>query len=215
MCSRTNKQNSGYNFYNSPSSQCNWVPPRDTKMNIINKTWHQQKSAADRFLCPAELLLLKSQISRESCNLCYSGLLEFRNSYVEEILCYLDFCWQGAKKMCILQQVDLRWNWSQRVKHCCTKSLGAMGLFWLLADCHSCLQFARKIQIYLQIYASPSLSSSKTAWHYTTRSRVCTPSVCLGNTFFPPSLWSVVAVGHQTLSGPLFQVIYQNHCTHA
>lgn len=35
MCSRTNKQNSGYNFYNSPSSQCNWVPPRDTKMNII------------------------------------------------------------------------------------------------------------------------------------------------------------------------------------
>lgn len=99
MCSRTNKQNSGYNFYNSPSSQCNWVPPRDTKMNIINKTWHQQKSAADRFLCPAELLLLKSQISRESCNLCYSGLLEFRNSYVEGILCYLDFCWQGAKNV--------------------------------------------------------------------------------------------------------------------
>lgn len=26
--------------------------------------------------------------------------------------------------MCILQQVNLRWNWSQRVKHCCTKSLG-------------------------------------------------------------------------------------------
>lgn len=180
-----------------------------------NKTWHQQKSAADRFLCPAELLLLKSQISRESCNLCYSGLLKFRNSYVEGILCYLDFCWQGAQKMCILQQVDLRWNWSQRVKHCCTKSLGAMGLFWLLADCHSCLQFARKSQIYLQIYASPSLSSSKTAWHYTTRSRVCTPSLCLGNTFFPPSLWSVVAEGHQTLSGPLFQVIYQNHYTHA
>lgn len=90
--------------------------------------------------------------------------------------------------MCILQQVDLRWNWSQRVKHCCTKSLGAMGLFWLLADCHSCLQFARKISIYLQIYASPSLSSSKTAWHYTTRSRVCTPSLCLGNTFFFPLL---------------------------
>lgn len=95
-----------------------------------------------QFLCPAELLLLKSQISRESCNLCYSGLLEFRNSYVEGILCYLDFCWQGAKKMCILQQVDLRWNWSQRVKHCCTKSLGAMGLFWLLADCMPALPWA-------------------------------------------------------------------------
>lgn len=158
-----------------------------------------------QFLCPAELLLLKSQISRESSNLCYSGLLEFRNSYVEGILCYLDFCWQGAKKMCILQQVDLRWNWSQRVKHCCTKSLGAMGLFWLLADCHSCLQFACQ--------PFPEQQQNCMALHNQKQS-LYTFSL-FGKYFFPPSLWSVVAVGHQTLSGPLFQVIYQNHCTHA